>query len=132
MVAEEQDAKGHGSAESGEIIVNPRFTFAAGNIYTNVYDLLRWERMFHKGDIVSKESYKEMITPFEEGGGYGLGLIIANETISHSGVIDGFNSYTEYYPQKDITIILLENRDATTSVLEAKYDGAIIHQLLNK
>ena len=42
MSAEDTDAKGHGSVESGEIVVNPKFTFAAGNIYTNVYDLLRW------------------------------------------------------------------------------------------
>ena len=95
MSAEDTDAKGHGSVESGEIVVNPKFTFAAGNIYTNVYDLLRWERMFHTGKLLSQESYKEMITPSEDSG-YGFGLIISDGIIRHSGVIDGFNSYTEY------------------------------------
>lgn len=129
MSAEDTDAKGHGSVESGEIVVNPKFTFAAGNIYTNVYDLLRWERMFHTGKLLSQESYKEMITPSEDSG-YGFGLIISDGIIRHSGVIDGFNSYTEYDSAKDITIIILENYDPSTSILEAKYDGAIIRGLI--
>ena len=106
MSAEDTDAKGHGSVESGEIVVNPKFTFAAGNIYTNVYDLLRWERMLHTGKLLSQESYNEMITPSEDSG-YGFGLIISDGIIRHSGVIDGFNSYTEYDSAKDITIIIL-------------------------
>lgn len=129
MSAEDTDAKGHGSVESGEIVVNPKFTFAAGNIYTNVYDLLRWERMLHTGKLLSQESYNEMITPSEDSG-YGFGLIISDGIIRHSGVIDGFNSYTEYDPAKDITIIILENYDPSTAVLKAKYDGAIIRGLI--
>ena len=129
MSAEDTDAKGHGSVESGEIVVNPKFTFAAGNIYTNVYDLLRWERMLHTGKLLSQESYNEMITPSEDSG-YGFGLIISDGIIRHSGVIDGFNSYTEYDSSKDITIIILENYDPSTSILEAKYDGAIIRGLI--
>lgn len=129
MSAEDTDAKGHGSVESGEIVVNPKFTFAAGNIYTNVYDLLIWERMLHTGKLLSQESYNEMITPSEDSG-YGFGLIISDGIIRHSGVIDGFNSYTEYDSAKDITIIILENYDPSTSILEAKYDGAIIRGLI--
>ena len=129
MSAEDTDAKGHGSVESGEIVVNPKFTFAAGNIYTNVYDLLRWERMLHTGKLLSQESYNEMITPSEDSG-YGFGLIISDGIIRHSGVIDGFNSYTEYDSAKDITIIILENYDPSTSILEAKYDVAIIRGLI--
>lgn len=129
MSAEDTDAKGHGSVESGEIVVNPKFTFAAGNIYTNVYDLLRWERMLHTGKLLSQESYNEMITPSEDSG-YGFGLIISDGIIRHSGVIDGFNSYTEYNSAKDITIIILENYDPSTSILQAKYDGAIIRGLI--
>ena len=130
MTADDSDAKGHGSAVSGEIVVNPKFTFAAGNIYSNVYDLLKWKRMLQNGNIVSEESYNQMITPVDDSD-YGFGLIVRDGTIRHSGVIDGFNSYTEYDPNKDITIILLENCDATTAVLDAKYDGAIIRSLIN-
>ena len=127
MEAEELDAKGHGSTESGEIIVNPDFTYAAGNIYANVYDMFRWNRALHTGKIVSNKSYKEMITPVD---GYGYGLFINEGIIRHSGVIDGFNSNTEYDVNNDLTIIVMENSDQTTDLLDAKYDTSIIHSLL--
>ena len=50
--------------------------------------------MFHTGKLLSQESYNEMITPSEDSG-YGFGLIISDGIIRHSGVIDGFNSYTD-------------------------------------
>ena len=127
MQAEETDAKGHGSAVSGEIEANPEFTYSAGNIYANVYDMLRWNRMLHKGNIVSKESYAEMTTPVD---GYGYGLFINDGIIRHSGVIDGFRSNTEYDVSTDTTIIVLENLDTTTELIDAKYDTSIIRGLI--
>ncbi|MBM6859700.1 beta-lactamase family protein [Clostridium saudiense] len=127
MKAEESDAKGHGSAESGVIKANPDFTYAAGNIYANVYDVFRWMRAFHQGKIVSNTSYDEMLTPVD---GYGFGLFASEGIVRHSGVIDGFNSNTEYDINSDVTIIVLENSDATTSLLDAKYDTSIIRSLV--
>ena len=130
MMAQDNDAKGHGSVTSGEIVANPNFTYAAGNIYANVYDLFSWNRMLHKGDIVSDASYNEMITPTQEGG-YGYGLFISDGAVRHSGVIDGFNSNTEYDLTTDTTIIVLENADKTTGLLDAKYETSIIRGLIN-
>ena len=129
MKAEDSDAKGHGSVESGEIEANPDFTYAAGNIYANVYDMFRWNRALHKGNILSNQSYNEMITPVD---GYGYGLFINEGIIRHSGVIDGFNSNTEYDINNDITIIVMENCDTTTDLLDAKYDTSMIRQLMVK
>lgn len=85
--------------------------------------------MLHKGNIISKESYKEMTTPVD---GYGYGLFINEDgVIRHSGVIDGFNSNTEYNPSTDVTIIVMENSDSTTNILDAKYDTSIIRELIN-
>lgn len=127
MKAEESDAKGHGSAESGEIVANPDFTYAAGNIYANIYDMFRWMRAFHQGKIVSNISYDEMLTPVD---GYGYGLFASEGIVRHSGVIDGFNSNTEYDINNDITIIVMENSDATTDLLDAKYDTSMIRGLI--
>lgn len=127
MKAEASDAKGHGSAESGEIVANPDFTYAAGNIYSNIYDIFRWMRAFHKGNIVSNASYDEMLTPVD---GYGYGLFANEGIVRHSGVIDGFNSNTEYDINNDITIIVMENSDATTCILDAKYDTSMIRGLV--
>lgn len=84
--------------------------------------------MLHKGNILSKESYEQMITPVD---GYGYGLFINDGIIRHSGVIDGFNSNTEYNPKNDITIIVMENSDETTDILDAKYDTSIIREMIN-
>ena len=127
MKAEESDAKGHGSAESGVINANPDFTYSAGNIYANVYDMFRWMRAFHKGNIVSNVSYDEMLTPID---GYGYGVFASEGIVRHSGVIDGFNSNTEYDINSDITIIVMENSDATTQALDAKYDTSMIRGLI--
>lgn len=129
MKAEESDAKGHGSAESGVIKANPEFTYAAGNIYSNIFDMFRWMRAFHKGNIVSDQSYNQMVTAVD---GYGFGLFVNDGIIRHSGVIDGFNSNTEYDILNDITIIVMENSDATTGLLDAKYDTSMIRGLIVK
>lgn len=129
MKAENGDATGHGSAESGKIAANPNFTYAAGNIYANVFDMFRWMRAFHTGKIVSDASYNQMITPVD---GYGYGVFASDGLVRHSGVIDGFNSNTEYDIWNDITIIVMENCDATTGLLDAKYDTSMIRNLITQ
>lgn len=119
------DAKGHGSDVSGEIAANPDFTYAAGAIYSNIYDVFKWNRMLHKGQVISEESYNEMITPVD---GYGYGLFIEDNIIRHSGVIDGFNSNTQYDRETDYTIIVLQNADAEVVNIDSKYYIDIISE----
>lgn len=128
MNCKKGDAEGHGSSESGVIKANSDFTYAAGNIYTNVFDLFRWSRALHTGKIVSSESYAQMTTPID---GYGFGLFVTDDgVIRHSGVIDGFNSNIEYHPYSDVTIIVMENKDAVAQLLDAKYDTSVIAGLV--
>lgn len=122
------DAKGHGSSESGVVVANPNFTYAAGAIYSNIYDMFRWCRILHTGDIITRESYKEMITPVDD---YGYGLFIKDNLISHSGFIDGFTSNIEYDINKDRTIIILENIGKRTDNLDAKYHTKLIREFLD-
>ncbi|MBD7914810.1 beta-lactamase family protein [Clostridium sp. Sa3CUN1] len=122
------DAKGYGSSESGIVVANPEFTYAAGAIYSNIYDIFRWCRSLHTGEIISKESYNEMTTPVDD---YGYGLFIKENLISHSGFIDGFTSNTEYDIEKDRTIIVLENIGPENDVLDAKYHTSLIREYLN-
>ncbi len=123
------DAKGHGSDESGIIVANPKFTYAAGAIYSNIFDMFRWSRALHKGNIITNESYEEMITPVDD---YGYGLFIKDNIISHSGLIDGFSSNTQYDIEKDRIIIVLENIDPETDNLDAKYHTNLIREYLDQ
>lgn len=123
------DATGYGSSESGVIVANPKFTYSAGAIYSNIFDMFRWCRTLHTGDIITRESYNEMITPVDE---YGYGLFIKENLISHSGFIDGFTSNTEYDVKKDRTIIVLENIGPENASLDAKYHTSLIREYLNQ
>lgn len=122
---ENLDAKGHGSDVSGEIVASPNFTYAAGAIHSNVFDLFTWMRMLHTGQAVAEKSYNEMITPVDT---YGYGLIIEGNVVKHGGVIDGFKSYTQYDVENDITIIVLQNADSEVVNLDAKYYSDIIRE----
>lgn len=123
------DAKGYGSSESGVIVANPKFTYSAGAIYSNIFDMFRWCRILHTGDIITRESYNEMITPVDD---YGYGLFIKDNLISHSGFIDGFTSNTEYDVKTDRTIIVLENIGPENTNLDAKYHTSLIREYLNQ
>ncbi len=129
MEMENLDAKGHGSDVSGEIAANPKFTYAAGDIHANIFDMFRWSRMLHKGNIVSEKYYKEMTTPVDC---YGYGLFIHDNIIRHSGCIDGFSSNTEYNVSNDTTIIVLENNGKTTGPLDAQYHTSLINEVIAK
>lgn len=122
---EELDAKGHGSDVSGEIVVNPKFTYAAGAIHSNVFDMFTWMRMLHTGQVISEKSYNEMITPVDT---YGYGVIIEDNVIRHGGVIDGFKSYTQYDIENDIIVIVLQNADSKVVNLDARYYSDIIRE----
>lgn len=128
MRAEKLDAKGHGSKESGEIVANSKFTYSAGAIYSNILDMFNWNRMLHKGNILSNKSYNEMITPVDD---YGYGLFIKDNIIRHSGLIDGFTSNMEYDIKKDRTIIVLENANSETEHLDAQYHTDLIREYVD-
>lgn len=94
---------------------------AAGALVSTVDDLFRWNRALHEGRVLKSETWAQMITPaarsLEVGTGYGFGLY--NETVRHApvlrhgGAIFGYSSSLAYAPGPDITVVVLENDDAT-------------------
>jgi len=79
--------------------------FGCGDLNTNVQDLLKWNCAFHSGKVISRKSYKKMTAA----DGYGFGIYCSPEYLFHSGTTNVFNSYMAYYPDKKISIIVLEN-----------------------
>jgi CubicO group peptidase (beta-lactamase class C family) len=72
----------------------------AGQMYSTVEDMLKWDQALYTNKILSKESKEKMFTPYLANYGYGWG--IATDTIKgtneitkvtqHSGGINGFNT----------------------------------------
>lgn len=85
--------------------------FSAGFLYSNAEDLLKWERALFAGKVITAASLRSMTTAGL--GEYGMGLFIrtadGHQLISHDGTIEGFESSLNYYPERQLTIIVLGN-----------------------
>ena len=90
---------------------------AAGNIYSTVEDLQRWNEAIFDGDILGEESRKVAWTPVKpkENNGplYGYGWMLDEhrglKRIGHSGGLHGFLSYLARYPEHDLTVVAFHN-----------------------
>ncbi len=91
--------------------------YAAGSLCSTISDLLAWNQALHHGDILSPALYDMMITPVPLDDGtpirYAMGLIhyqhSTGRVIEHGGGIDGFLSHSRYYPDEDVTVVVLQN-----------------------
>ncbi len=83
----------------------------AGALYSTTHDLLKWQAALYGGKLLKPESLAAMRTPYKNGYAFGLGVFIEDgvTTLSHSGGIDGFNSWLGYDPDRRITVVALAN-----------------------
>jgi CubicO group peptidase (beta-lactamase class C family) len=98
---------------------NLRLLGGAGALCSTVGDLLRWLDALAHGKVVRPEMWNQMIARTKLSDGqvvnYGFGLAIEEDRkgpeISHDGVTAGFNSFFAYYPEHELSIVLLTNTD---------------------
>jgi D-alanyl-D-alanine carboxypeptidase len=98
-------------------LLDPSWAFAVGDLCSTVLDLLQWQHALRGGKVITLASYKRMTTPdkLAEGKptdyGYGLGIsaIEGHKVVRHGGGTVGFASYMTFYPDDDLTIVLLTN-----------------------
>ncbi len=111
--------------------------YAAGALYSTVDDLYRWDAALFNRTFASGESVQQMFTPqvtscdelgticaapdcdaqrincYSYGYGWGLGQFPVGSqyvrVIWHSGGIPGFVSLNLYYPDQELTLIVLSN-----------------------
>jgi CubicO group peptidase (beta-lactamase class C family) len=83
----------------------------AGALYSTTRDLLKWEQALFGGRLLRPESLTLLTTPVRNRYAFGLVVTEANgdRTISHSGGIEGFNTYMAYDPDRRMTVIVLGN-----------------------
>jgi D-alanyl-D-alanine carboxypeptidase len=99
--------------------------FAAGELCSDVGDLLNWGNALAHGRVVSAASYAEMTTPVRLANGttspYGFGLQLGGSQggfigefgdhtyVGHTGGQPGFSSFIAHFTDQDLTIVLLFN-----------------------
>lgn len=108
-------ASGYTPKEKG-VVVNADYLDmtvpqGAGSLYSTTHDLLKWQTGLFGGKLLKPESLKAYLTPLLRD--YALGVNVrqaeGKTTISHSGGIDGFNTWLAYDPDAKITVVVLAN-----------------------
>lgn len=111
--------------------------FSAGSLCSTTADLVTWLAALHGGKVLSERSYKEMTTPARLNDGtelrYGMGIAVGPDirgakVIGHGGAIDGFTSDTRWYPDANLSVVVLFNSGGPVSpaALSSELAGAVI------
>ena len=108
-------AVGYAPGPGGPVVagyIDMSIPFSAGGLYSTTGDLLRWEQALYGGKVLTAASLRKMTTPFRENYALGLGVrktASGDRIFSHSGGLEGFNTWVGYLPGKDVAVIVLAN-----------------------
>ena len=91
-----------------------------GGIYTSIDDLIKWDQGFYTNSILPQDILKEaFISGTLSNGaetGYGFGWVLdtyKNRTrVGHTGSTRGFRNVYHRYPDEQLSIIILTNRNS--------------------
>ncbi len=90
---------------------NPAWSFTAGEIISDIDDLLTTGRALGTGQgLVNAASQKVRLTSFSEIG-YGFGMSCSHGWVGHTGDISGYNSSLYYDTATDTTVAVQTNSD---------------------
>ncbi|MGC3945243.1 MAG: serine hydrolase domain-containing protein [Chryseolinea sp.] len=113
-------AHGYDGGESGLVraaYLDHTWPYSAGSLCSTVEDLEKWNDALHHGKILSDAAYKEFITPVSLNDGtvthYAKGVTVTQwkgrRLIEHGGGIFGFLSQNSYFPDENLSIVVLIN-----------------------
>ena len=115
-----------------------------GNVHTNIFDLLKWDRILREGKLITLGEQAEMYAPTRLSNGelamdndllgpvcYGFGWDIINDPghgliVCHSGYWPEYETWFERFIDEDKVIIKLSCRDQ----LDARANHAVVPGLL--
>ncbi|MBQ6331554.1 MAG: beta-lactamase family protein, partial [Clostridia bacterium] len=115
------------SAEEGDVVA---FDGLNGDdyVYTNIFDMLKWDRALREGKVLTSEEQQIMYAPGrlnngedavydeDDGLGYGFGWGVGHDEkygliVSHSGGMPGVDTWFERFIDADRVLVILANRD---------------------
>ncbi len=103
--------------------------FSAGALYSTTGDLLRWEQGLFGGKVLSQASLAKMTTPFKNDYACGVAVhtVSGHKVIDHGGGIEGFNTFLAYYPEDELTVVVLANLNGNAPQEIATRLAAVAH-----
>jgi len=119
-------AHGYDTGENGLIraaYLDHTWPYAAGSLCSSVEDLVKWNNAVHHGKILRDSMYQAYITPVRLNDGtithYAKGITVRDQNgqrmLEHGGGINGFLSENRYFPDENISIIVLINSVGSVS-----------------
>jgi len=94
--------------------VHPLFYSGARGLNSTAKDIHKFSNALFMDGFLSAPLWEQMKATTKEET-YGMGIFKANildkEAIGHNGSVDGFNASWFYFPEADVTMILLMNRE---------------------
>jgi len=110
----------------------------AGALYSSAADLVRFAQELSQNRVLPAQLLAESMQPFTLNNGsastYGKGWMTRNyrgwTEASHGGDIDGFNCYFAHFPDKQITVIVLQNMKMQMNTDWAN-GGRLAHRLVD-
>ncbi|WP_058308213.1 serine hydrolase domain-containing protein [Gracilibacillus massiliensis] len=82
--------------------------YGAGNLYSTIEDLYKWNRALYSDLILSSHSREELFKKHIGNSGYGW--FVNQDHVYHDGRITGFNSLIKRKLDEKLVIIILSNR----------------------
>lgn len=97
------------------------WNYAGGGLASSAQDLALWYQALQAGQLISLNSYQQMINPFTLNDGssssYGYGLnnieLHNRKVIIHQGGLPGYSTSAAYFPEEGIYAAVLSNRQHT-------------------
>lgn len=107
--------------------IDMSFPHASGGLASSIEDLYAWNTALHAGKLLSPQSLNAMFSQQSANAkgtltyGYGVCIGPHNQGLTdtlgpvtgHFGSIEGFRSALIYYPEADITLVILSNHENT-------------------
>lgn len=131
-------ARGHLAAADGRLVAHPPEAFhlyrGAGGYCGSAVDVAAWTRALATGKVVSPASYAEMTSPVrlhgERTAHYGIAMALVApdgpRRIGHGGYGGGFSMQAAYYPDAELTVVVMLNRFAFPEHVERR----VVHDVL--
>ena len=100
----------------------------------NAVDLARWVRALAMGRILSAGSYAQMVAPATLDDGrtadYGMAMALVSpdgaRRLGHGGYGGGFSSQFAYYPEAEMTVVVLVNRWVFPEYMERRISRRLL------
>ncbi len=113
----ENRAFGYSVESNGFAFADQSLTSAVlgdGGIYSSLDDLMKWDQALYTDSLVSFEMLQQAFTPGLESYGFGWRIEEPNGHLrfSHTGSTSGFRNVIQRYPDDQLTIITLTNRNS--------------------